>query len=77
MIVKFHPRKHRFRNGESNAFVHTNTKNTRTAVADRVLFLLIEAPAPIPGEQKCSESLFFSAQKDSAEWMLAFIKSVS
>ena len=52
--------------GASNACVYTKAtvqamplfpqtrKITRTAVADRVYFLLVEAPAPSPGEQKCS-----------------------
>ena len=50
MIVKFHPGKHSFRNGASNACVYTKAavqamplfpqtrKITRTAVADRVYF---------------------------------------
>ena len=64
MIVKFHPGKHSFRNGASNACVYTKAtaqamplfpqtrKITRTAVADRVVFLLVEAPAPSPGEHE-------------------------
>ena len=66
MIVKFHPGKHSFRNGASNACVYTKAavqamplfpqtrKITRTAAADRVIFLLVEAPAPSSGEHKCS-----------------------
>ena len=66
MIVKFHPGKHSFRNGASNACVYIKAtlqamplfpqtrKITRTADADQVIFLLVGAPAPSPGEQKCS-----------------------
>ena len=41
MIVKFHLWKTSFCNGASNAFVPTNTKNTRTAEAERVCFFCL------------------------------------
>ena len=56
MIVKFHPGKHSFRNGASNACVYTKAtvqamplfpqtrKITRTADAERVFFCLLRLP---------------------------------
>ena len=64
MIVKFHPGKHSFRNGASNACVYTKATvqamplfpQTRKTISFPVReadgFLLVRAPAPSPGEQK-------------------------
>ena len=63
MIVKFHPGKHSFRNGASNACVYTNhigkqclcthkhEKTPEPLLRIGCIFLLVEAPAPNPGEQ--------------------------
>ena len=40
--------------GASNAFVHTKCKNHSFPSAEMGGFALVEAPAPSPGEHKCS-----------------------
>ena len=52
MIVKFHPGKHSFRNGASNAFVPTNTKNhPNRGCGSGVFFCLLRLPPQTPANK--------------------------